>query len=239
MSGIFIARGMTLALTNFSIRFSKDGKIDSTMEPKVGFDACIPWLEIAIEHLVTARTLTSNSAETWNGTDENAKGELLRHEFLTSMQTIVAAAIAIDAFYSKVDQCLDKKKQSNQKSRRKKLRRAARYATVSETIKVAFGLKPPGASELRKIIKQIFLFRDRAVHPSGALSDPILHPDMKVGVESRFVAFRYENARNIVKATIEMVTQLTNKRNSDNKKLHDYCVYLQKELATLKNEDIF
>jgi hypothetical protein len=235
--GIYVAQGMTLALTNISISFSTDGsdKVESTMLPKVGFDACIPWLGIALEHLSLAQAITLNSNSVWSGVDEKAKGELLGKEFRASMQAIVAAAIAIDAFYSRVQHSLRTDKTSPPTRHR---RRAPRYAQVAECLKCAFKMRQENFRQLRGYLKQIYNFRDKGVHPSGGLSDPVLHPEMKVGIEFRFVTFRYGNAHPIVQVAIEMVAQLAAKGHPTNKALHDYCAYLQTMIAPLRASEI-
>jgi hypothetical protein len=42
--------------------------------------------------------------------------------------------------------------------------------------------------------------RDRAVHPAGRFSASLLHPELQVNVEWRFLQFRYQNAAAIVEA---------------------------------------
>jgi hypothetical protein len=64
-------------------------------------------------------------------------------------------------------------------------------------IRIAYQLKNKGSKAFR--VKEIYKFRDQAVHPSAAMEEAILHPEINVGVERRFVVFRYENAFQIVR----------------------------------------
>lgn len=252
MSGIFVARGMTLSLTNLSITLGSDGSLDSNVTPMVGFDACIPWLRIALEHADIAGRATSESHDTWTGADQAAKGLLLQQEFELSMQAIVAAATALDAFYSRIDTCINKggtsQGENETRAWRVKIRkflalvitekrprtRASRYAQIAETMRKAFKIRDNQFLELRRILKQIYSFRDQAVHPSGKFSAPVLHPSLNAGVEARFVIFRYTNAQPIVAITFDILLQLANKSHPTNKALKDYCSYLRNELALLR-----
>jgi hypothetical protein len=47
---------------------------------------------------------------------------------------------------------------------------------------------------LRSLVKQLFRFRDWAVHPPANFSAPIRHEILGTGVEWRFVAFRAQAA---------------------------------------------
>jgi hypothetical protein len=55
--------------------------------------------------------------------------------------------------------------------------RTARYTQVSETVRRTFTLKPKGASALRANLKEIYRYRDLAVHPSGRIEAPMHHND--------------------------------------------------------------
>jgi hypothetical protein len=235
--GIFIAEGMTFAITEFSITIEDDGSASFGGAPKVGFDACIPWLRIALEHLAVARALATDSGAIWSGNDEQAKGALLGKQFRSSMQAIVAAGVAVDAFYSKVDHSFRDPKvpRAPQPSGR---RRTSRYAHVAECLRRAFTIRQQDFGVLRNYLKQIYGFRDKGVHPSGGLSDPVLHPEMKAGIEGRFVTFRYGNAYPIVKVVVEMISEFAGKGHSTNKQLQDYCTYLKQSIAPIRSSEL-
>lgn len=46
-----------------------------------------------------------------------------------------------------------------------------------------FTFKPKGASALRANLKAIYRYRDLAVHPSGRIEAPMLHPELDLGME--------------------------------------------------------
>ena len=232
-NGIFFAKGMTVAFTDISLSFSarEFDQSQSTMTLKVGFDACIPWLEIALEHMTALNGLVANSEEVWSGEDAKAKGELLNNEFRGAMQAIVAAATAVDAFYSNVRSRVEIDKETV-KSWQKG--RASRPARIAETLRTAFTIKQENFETVSDYLHQIYQFRDKVVHPAGGLTPPVLHPGMKAGVEERFVTFRHYNALAIVHVVLELISQLAAKGHSTNKKLQDYCAYLEKLIGPLR-----
>ena len=60
------------------------------------------------------------------------------------------------------------------------------------------------SKEMKSSITQIIKFRDMAVHPSLELKNAVLRPDISVGVDWRFSAFRFENARNCLDSTLKI-----------------------------------
>jgi hypothetical protein len=106
----------------------------------------------------------------WGGTDENAKGTALEREFESSMQAIMAAGIAVDAFYAVIKTHAQVPPTLAQKWREK---RTPRYSQIAEVLRIAFHLKPKGTAVLRRNLKEIFRFRDLAVHPSGKIEAPL------------------------------------------------------------------
>jgi hypothetical protein len=191
MPGIFISRFVTLTLSDLTISFGPEGSSGSS-KALVSYDVCPIWLEIAIEHLKEANEANSEMLKTWADPASDKKGETLENVFRHSMQAITAAAIAIDGFYAavqkkiKIDPILVQKWKAN---------KTARYSQVAETVRMAYQLKSNGSKAFRDTVKEIYKFRDQAVHPSAAMEEAVLHPDLDVGVERRFAVFRYDNVR--------------------------------------------
>src|SRR5258708_22063115 len=114
-----------------------------------------------------------NSAWGDSAKAKDAKGETLERVFRPSMKAMTAAAIAIDGFYAavqkkiRIDPALINKWKAN---------KTARYSQVAETVRIAYQLKPKGSKAFRDNIREIYKFRDQAVHPSAAMEEAILHP---------------------------------------------------------------
>ena len=102
MTGIFISRGMTIAVPvgGLTITFGHDGKPNANLKLHVRFDVCSTWCELALRHLADARSRCADRIVAWAGTNEDYKATSLEREFEASMQAIMAAATALDAFYS-------------------------------------------------------------------------------------------------------------------------------------------
>lgn len=204
MSGVFITRGMTIAfLAGQLIR--DDGKLSSSLTPRVHYDVCPTWLELASHHLSDAKKRKHARIAAWNSDDQDARAATMEAEFESSMQAIMAAAIAIDAFYAALRDRTNIPDETIQAWRENK---TARYKQVVEVLRRALSIIPRDCVKLRQNLKEIFKIRDMAVHPAGNLVAPVLHPELQVGVEWRFDLFRADNAEAIVQAARSVVHEL-------------------------------
>ncbi len=230
MAGIYIVRGMSVTLPSFSLRIREDGEIEGDpITPHVRFDVCPYWIQIAKRHLDAALVAKGNREIAWQGTDENAKAQTLEVEFETSMQAIMAAAIAWDAAYAVLREHITIPPRTLEKWRNG---RTARYTQVAEVVRRAFTLKPKGASMLRNNLKELYRYRDLAVHPSGKIEAPLLHPELNLGMEWRFVNFRATNAELAVMAAAAMFWDLAHNGKSKYPNISEY----QKTLASRLDE---
>lgn len=232
MAGIFISRGMTVAIPagGLTIGIGNDGKATSSLTLHVRFDVCPTWIELALRHLADANEKRIARAAAWTGTNEELKAVTLEREFEASMQAIMAAAISIDAFYSLIQPQVQLPPSLVEGWRTK---RTARYSQVTEVIRRAFGLKSKGTAALRQNLKEIFRLRDLAVHPSGKIEAPILHPEIEVGVEWRFAMFRAYNAELAVNAATGMLWNLAHNGKPKDSKIVEYMNTLRQRLAEL------
>jgi len=103
------------------------------------------------------------------------------------MQAVVSAAIALDAFYSVIKTHILLPPNLIARWRTK---RTPRYSQVTEVLRRAFHLRAKPTATLRQNLKFIYHLRNLAVHPSGKLESPLLHPHIEVGVECRIAYFR-------------------------------------------------
>jgi hypothetical protein len=230
MPGIFITRGMTVSIPSFSIRCRDDGEIEGDpITLHVRFDVCPSWIQIAKRHLEQAISARSRREQAWSGSDEDEKAQALESEFESSMQAMMAAAIAWDAAYAVLREHVTIPPAMADKWR---MGRTARYTQVAETVRRAFSLKPKGAAALRANLKEIYRYRDLAVHPSGKIGAPLLHPELDVGMEWRFVFFRAKNAELAVQVAAAMLWDLANNGKPKDPKVTEY----QKALAARLGE---
>jgi len=220
MPGIFISRGMSITIPRFSIRIRDDGQLEGDpITLHVRFDVCPTWIQVAKRHLESSLLAKDRRNEVWNGTDEDAKARALEAEFEFSMQAIMAAAIAWDAVYAVLREYVIIPPAMSEKWRNG---RTARYTQVAEVVRRAFSLKPKGGELLRKNLKTLYAFRDMAVHPTGKIAAPLLHPELNVGMEWRFVYFRARNAEMAVLGAAAMLWDLASNGRSKDVKVTEY-----------------
>lgn len=233
MSGVFISRGMTVAVPagGLTIALDADGKpTASSLTLHVHFDVCPTWCQLALQHLAEAKSRRDARIAAWAGTDEDRKAASLEREFEASMQAAMAAAIALDAFYSTIQTHVHLPPALVEQWRTK---RTARYSQVTEVLRRGFHLKPNGTKTLRQNLKEIYRFRDLAVHPSGKIEAPLLHPELDVGVEWRFAYFRAANADALVNAATAIIWDLAYNGKPTEEKVINYIQALRVRMAEL------
>jgi hypothetical protein len=208
MTGVFVSKGMSVVVPagGLVLSFDNKGKLSGgSATIHVHFEVCPTWLGLALGHLETAKASQTARALAWEGADENAKGATLEREFEASMQAIMSAAIAWEAFYAVVSSKITIPQELRACWRKN---RTARYRQVSEVLRMAFNLTPTSAKALREKLEEIYRLRDQAVHPTGEITAPVHHPELGVRVEWRFVDFRYQNAAMVVQETVRMMCEL-------------------------------
>lgn len=232
MAGVFISKGMTIVIPVGDLKIATDshGKVTGHLTPHVRFDVGPTWVQLALRHLEDAKAKRDLRTAAWAGVDEDQKGNSLEREFEASMQAIMAAAIAIDAFYALIQTHVDLPPSIVDNWRAK---RTASYSQVAEVLKRAFHLKPKGVASLRQNLKEIYRLRDLAVHPSGKIEAPILHPELGGGVEWRFAYFRAYNAELIVNAASRILWELAYEGKPKHPEIQKYIDGLRPRLAEL------
>lgn len=232
MPGVFISRGMTLTIPDGGLILSIDpeGKTDSSLTLHVHFDVCPTWCQLALQHLEKARQAREERVAAWSANNEELKGKTLEREFEASMQAIMAAAVALEAFYAVVQQSVQLPPSLVDRWRNG---RTARYSQITEVLRRAFKLKPKGVAVLRQNLREIYKFRDLAIHPSGKIEAPVHHPELDVGVEWRFAYFRATNAEGIVMAATAIVCDLAVNGKPADKKVQNYMKNLRDRLVEM------
>ena len=207
MSGVFITRGMTVVIPpgGLSLSMGPEGKPRGALTLHVHYDVCPTWLELAARHQSDAEHRKADRIVAWNGSDDDAKAKALEREFESSMQAIMAAAIAVDSFYLSLR---DKTNISDATVKIWREKRTARYKQVAEIMRRAFSVAPRHSVLIRNLLKDIFKFRDLAVHPPPDATAPVLHPELQTGVEWRFAVFRADNAKAIVHNASKIIHEL-------------------------------
>jgi hypothetical protein len=223
--GIHVSRGVTVQIPAGALVIKLDPSGNPTPELNaihVQLNTCTDWLEIAMDHLAASEHAHAELLKT-HGSGANI-GDLLQPEFKAAMQAIVAAATFFEALYAATRERLPAALNAPRPQGRKQ---SSRSAMVTEQLKRAFHVKNRGVKNLRTVLKDVYHYRDEAVHPSAAFGPPVLHPDLGVGVERRFVMYRYENARQLVRAALAFCKLLASQDMSASPKgMQDLASYL-------------
>lgn len=225
--GIHISRGVRMRIPPSGLVIGETRAEITRVELQL--DSCVHWLEIALEHLAAARSAHSAIAEAkQSGNDFSG---LLDREFKSSVQAAVAAATFFEALYAATLDRVPKKQTSSILGNR---RRRSRYARIAEQLRMSFGLRKHGTASLRRVLRHVYMFRDEAVHPSSTFGEPVLHPQLQVGVERRFAMFDYDNARELVRAALAFSKILPSRDMSEKPKaMQELATYLLEVCAPL------
>lgn len=221
MTGILVMRGISLSIGGPVVGQSAAGGI----ETKISYDACIPWAAITLQHRRTALEARERRIAAFEQEDDGvSRGASLEDEFSTSMQTIVSAAICIDALYDQVARVTDVAESTRKAWKSNK---TARYKQVAETLRTAFEVHGEKFERLRRRLHVIYTLRDAAVHPSMKPQLPRLHPDHDVAMAWHLVEYRGDVADGVACRTMDVLWDFTHQDKLRSEKL-------QKLMGSLK-----
>ena len=91
MPGVFISRGMTVAIPpgGLTIGVAAHGTATAWLVLHVMFDVCPTWTDLALRHLADAKTRRTARESAWTENVEDEKGASLERGFEASMQASV------------------------------------------------------------------------------------------------------------------------------------------------------
>ncbi len=220
--GVFISRGMSIQIPVGGLKISLGGDTepDMSLTLHVSLDIHPYWLEIALSHLERASAAHEEVLTSWKNEDQQQKGRSLEADFVESLQSIMASAIAVDAFYAVVKRhtTIPPKTLTAWKTQR-----TARYRQIAEVFRRAFLVGPQSAAQMRSHLKELFKWRDWSVHPSSRFDQPLWYPELNVATEWRFVAFNYSNAKAAASVALSLVAQLLSRPRPNSAELVRYC----------------
>jgi hypothetical protein len=188
---------------------------------------CPYWINIAWSNLTKTEYYHKKIIEQSNLGSEGKLGHYLQKEFQIGMQTIMAACIAMDAYYASIKPYSRISDDMVQIWRENK---TARYKQIAETIRNVFKLPQGTFLEIRDSIKQGFELRDKAVHPKSGTDLPLRHPEAKVLSDWRFSTFRFVNAKAIVGNMLSIIYQ------TSTSKIDEHDIPLEVSMEKHRNE---
>lgn len=213
---VFITEGMSLRIPAGGLVIPVDGSAVPPVKFEVALDTWRYWLKIATGHVDNAVTAHEELLAAHAESDDSAKGSALESEFIYSMQGLSASAFSLEAFYASVDERI---LPDEELSKRWAKNRTARVVRISETLIRAFKITHAGRMVLLKNLEEVFKFRDYAVHPPARFREPIMHPDLSVGVEWRFIAFTASGSMTATRVALSIIQQCMHAPQSKHEEL--------------------
>jgi hypothetical protein len=231
VAGVLIFEGMEVGFLagDFSISIDEHGNLGSKAILSTSYNVLPLWLRIAHENLALSRKASESISSDWCDDAEIQKAFLLA-ELTPSIQVFVACGIALDALYDQLRPFAHVNKQDVEVWRKKKTSRAA---IITEVVRRVYKLDNTMTKVFRHNTGSILEYRDKAVHPSHGLMRSCTRPDIKVGVDWRFSAYRYSNAEICYKRTMEMLLYIYEKKAKSDK-ANQNMEYIIKALKELK-----
>ena len=205
--GIRLSRGTHLVIPAGSLTINVKTGETSISEIHLQREMYPVWIEIAISQLAPAKSAHEDVLVALEAADEEAISDALDRELTSGMLSMVAAATALDALYASVKEyiCLP----PSQVERWRK-NRTARWRQVAEVLRLGFRVtRGAQAGKLRQMVKEVYHFRDLAVHPSSRAAQAVLHPDLGAGADWRYVSFSYNSALQTVWAVLAYIRDLS------------------------------
>jgi hypothetical protein len=210
-TGVLIFEGMKVGVLfgDSTVRVDERGSVNANLVLSTAYNVLPIWIRAANDHLLEARKASEAVRNGWSA-DDQANRELLIAELEPCMQVFVACSIALDALY---DQLRPVAKSSAADLRSWKDNKTARETQIAEVVRRVFRLDAETAAKFKQNLAGIFEYRDKAVHPSFQLKQTCTRPDLPVGVDWRFSAYRCSNAERCFKTTMEMLIQLYERKS--------------------------
>ena len=222
--GIFLAEGMTFGISDMAFGFDSAGEPSMRIKLTLSYDACIAWAKIALTHREGALRSLEERRAAWSNEsrdDESneQRGRSLVAEFQSSIQAVVAAATCIDALYDHITRMNLIQPETRRAWIRK---RRPRYVQVSETLRVAFNIKPSIFNAFKENLKAIYVLIDYSVHPSSKPEPPYPHPEIDILTSWSLAAFRGDVADMFVCSALGLLWETGQRSKHKSAELSDF-----------------
>jgi hypothetical protein len=220
--GVLITRGSRISVPagGLTLSIGPDGSPIGSLTLHVSYDMYPQWLKIAIEQAERCAEAAKVVDRLWIDGSRTEETEALETELRAGMQACLAAAAAIDGFYGTVRDLGTIPSEVSKTWRHKKL---ARYKQIAETIRLSFDIGPKVFADVRPRLEMLFMFRDEAVHPTGATREPAPHPRVKVATERRLAMYSADNAHSGAKFALNLIGILLDLPKPKHAALVEHC----------------
>jgi hypothetical protein len=194
-AGVFVTRGMRVCIPpgGLVLTVKPDGTLSGSVNAvHIALNMCPRWIAIAYAHLLATQEAHTDLLAAFQSADEQAMGLALEREADAGMQAVSSSCTAMDAYYGLLRKHTPIDAATHEQWRKN---RTARYIRIAEVLRRTFDMKPEGFETVRAIIKQGFGLRDKAVHPTAELANPMAYDEIGRATEWRLVSFRFDNAK--------------------------------------------
>ncbi len=195
MPGVLVIQGMSLRIPVGAIKISltADGApgVGDPVVPQLRLDLWPTWLEAGwVRH---ARRANDVGLRLTSDLSDEQKAELLARELKDGLVAMCAFAFAFDGFYDVVKSELGEHPNASQ-WRQEGRRATPRHRQVAETFRYHLKLGPKFTAQLKEVLRDLFKFRGRAVHPSSAYETATLRVEIDSGVHPSLITFSGKHA---------------------------------------------
>jgi hypothetical protein len=213
MPGIFLLAGMGFQIPAGGIAMSLGDDGGMKMEVNqtlVRLDLWPTWLEIGCFHAEQARVAGDRlNPELSDG----EKFTTLTEELQAGLVAMTALAFAVDGFYDTLRQELG----HHPHQAEWKANRTARHNQVTDTFRFHLKLGPTFSGQLRSVLKDLFEFRSRAVHPDSAFVEPNYRPQIDRGVHPHLITFSGPHAVQCRALVLDLLDRLLTRAAEESK----------------------
>jgi hypothetical protein len=212
-TGILVFEGMTVGILpgDLTIAVNESGSTNSNAILSTAYNVLPIWLRIGSDQLRHAKRASEAVATQW-GANDDVNRELLVAELEPSLQLFVACGIAVDALYEQLRPFANVRRADIDAW---KTNKTARERQILEVIRRVYKLGSDATAQFGQNIAEILKYRDMAVHPSLELKRTCDRPDIPVGVDWKFAAYRYPNAATCFDVTMKMVLYLYERKTEN------------------------
>lgn len=210
--GVFIMRGQSLTLSEFTITEYDDGRIESdgpTLSTSVHMAPY--WLDAAVGHAIAAEVASHRTNAAWKRDDPEGQRSAIEAEMLASMQAITSAAFALDALHAALLQAQPTPELTRQAWRKNRTKRSRQ---MFETLRRAVKIDTKSQKGIKGFLDQISSFRDEAVHPPARSQPATRHPRLPVSIDPTFCKFRTRNAIAAVGYTLGLIQNVAGSKDA-------------------------
>jgi hypothetical protein len=208
--GVLVLEGMSLQFPAGSIviAIGDNGRTEMPpIVPHLRLDTWPTWLQIGCEHSSRAHETASRLQPSLG---DPVKAEMLSSELRDSMVAMCAFAFAFDGFYDVVKSKLGEHPHAARWLQEAK-RPTPRHTQVCETLRYHLKLGPQFTGQLGQLLKELFKFRGRAVHPSSSYWAATMRADVDSGVHPHLLTFSGSHALQCRAITLVLLDRLVDR----------------------------